>query len=103
MLDRVEFCTKHLQDVAKGQENLNVDLYKNMAFLFSLIEISLNQYNSTMCDSHILDHIQRRLDRALLHVTETFPLYAHAIWKLQGIIDDIMTTLFVELSNDDEA
>ncbi|KAK3090814.1 hypothetical protein FSP39_014894 [Pinctada imbricata] len=89
LLDKVEMFSEHLRQVSQNGICLDVDLYDRMPSLFNLGEtIFLGlQKNNQAKEEDFLEEIYSRLDNSLLYVSDKFPLYAHAIWKLQGMME----------------
>jgi hypothetical protein len=44
-----------------------------------------------MASSDFVNMINEKLDKILLHLTDPFPLFAHAVWKLQGILNQFVS------------
>lgn len=83
-----ESFSRHLRNVCSNGVPLQVSWFENMIFVIRILEMVLNQYlcSSVNKDIDLLQHVKDKLDDSLLHVTDRFPLYAHSIWKISGLI-----------------
>ncbi|VDI74386.1 Hypothetical predicted protein [Mytilus galloprovincialis] len=89
----IEEFSNHLRNVQQKKEEIDLLKYWNLYNVFKILENIFHKHreHSLMMSSDFVDMINERLDETLLHLTDPFPLFAHAVWKIQGILNQIVS------------
>ena len=87
----IEDFSSHLRSVHQQKDKIDIIQYWNFYYLFKILEsiIYKHRQHTLLSSSDFVDKINDRLDQTLLHLTDPFPLFAHAVWKIQGILNQI--------------
>ncbi|OWF43070.1 uncharacterized protein LOC110460271 isoform X1 [Mizuhopecten yessoensis] len=89
MMEEIQRFSQHLQDVCVNGKSLQVSWFENIIFVIQLLQTVLDEYYSSHVtkDRAMLQGLKDKLEDSLLHVTHTFPLYAHSIWNICGQLE----------------
>jgi hypothetical protein len=89
----IENFSNHLRNVKERKDIIDIIKYWNLYSIFRILEniIYKHRHHTSMASSDFVNMINEKLDKILLHLTDPFPLFAHAVWKLQGILNQFVS------------
>lgn len=66
------------------RQELSMDPFKfcNMYYIIQACEKCLTVQSARITDESLQNNLRSTLEDSLLHLTNTFPLFAHGIWRL---------------------
>ena len=87
-----KFCNL-LRHCCSGGDVVDIVQYENMYHIVATLDACLQSGKLlliTPSGIELVEHIQERLDDALLHLTEKYPLVAHALWRVGAVMQMVI-------------
>ncbi|XP_021368770.1 uncharacterized protein LOC110460271 isoform X2 [Mizuhopecten yessoensis] len=87
--DIVKSLVEDILNIQEDSSHTQVSWFENIIFVIQLLQTVLDEYYSSHVtkDRAMLQGLKDKLEDSLLHVTHTFPLYAHSIWNICGQLE----------------
>lgn len=84
LCDTVQTYTEDLRECVKTGEFPDCTRFCNSYYIFWTVEHCLGKMEELNGEEK--SNIKIKLEDSLLHITEQFPLFAHAVWRICGLI-----------------
>ncbi|XP_019646845.1 PREDICTED: meiosis-specific protein MEI4-like [Branchiostoma belcheri] len=87
---------KDFSDTLRTVKTSSLDpvLYENVYYMFWTFEqilYNLNDCRKQSIDETLANELNNTLESSLLFISEKYPLFAHYVWKLGGVLNSIQT------------
>ena len=84
LVDVIKTFSDTLRQVVNKEKTLDPYYFCNCYYIIEILDQCLQSETGEACrlSEEIRDQILLKLEDSLLHITEKFPLFAHAIWRL---------------------
>lgn len=98
LLTAIESFSLHLRTVSQSETTLNTLMYENIYFVFEMLQLVLKAYQDQSAESsqshnvagcavfpmpEALQEVSERLDKCVLYISDSFPLFVCKIWLLR--------------------
>lgn len=98
LLTAIESFSLHLRTVSQSETTLNTLMYENIYFVFEMLQLVLKEYQDQGAESsqsynvagcavfpmaEALQEVSERLDKCVLYISDSFPLFVCKIWLLR--------------------
>ncbi|XP_078699921.1 meiosis-specific protein MEI4-like [Branchiostoma floridae x Branchiostoma belcheri] len=95
----LEALLQHIKDFSDTlrtvkTSSLDAVLYENVYYMFWTFEqilYNLNDCRKQSIDKTLANELNNTLESSLLFISEKYPLFAHYVWKLGGVLNSIQT------------
>ena len=84
LADAIKTFSDSLRQVANKVQSLDPYYFCSCYYIIDILDQSLQTIDRDACglSEEFRDQILSKLEDSLLHITEKFPLFAHAVWRL---------------------
>ncbi|XP_033123966.1 meiosis-specific protein MEI4-like [Anneissia japonica] len=88
LIHQIVKLSEMLRQYTNKQCDLNVAQYENGCNAFNILEqlLSLSSTRENI-KGEVAETMKEQLESSLLHITESFPLFAHYVWKLNSYMN----------------
>lgn len=84
LCDTVQAYSEDLRDCVKNEKLPESKRFCNSYYIFWTVEHCLGKMDKLNSEEKL--NIKNKLEDSLLYITEQFPLFAHAVWRICGLI-----------------